>query len=103
MAVSNPAAVKFCNERVRVLADQIARVHTTITLFAGEFAAKGLADIIPNDANEIILDGAESDGRTPINGADVYLMLTLANDLLEMSTGPSSKMGTVLKVAVNPI
>lgn len=99
--ITNPSAVKFCNERVRVLADQIARVHTTIGLLAAEWEAKGLGDLIPDDAKEIVEDGSSVDGRTPISGADVHQMLSLVKDLLAMGSGPNTRMPTVLKVAVN--
>ncbi len=101
--ITHPTAVRFCNDRVRILADRIAAVHAVISLFAGEFAAKNLAAVIPDDAEQVVLDGSETDGRSPITGADVHVMLALAGDLLAMATGPSSKMATVLKVAVNPI
>lgn len=99
--IDNPQAVKFCNEHVRVLADRVAGIAVQIQSFGAMFAAKGLAELIPNDETPID-DGSKSDGRTPITGADVWEMLALAKTLGEMATGPDSKIATVLKVSVNP-
>lgn len=99
--ITSPQAVRFSNERVRTLADTVARAFTQVQSFAAEFQAKGLADLIPNDGT-VIADGSDTDGRTPITGADVYQMLALADDLLSMASGPNTRLPVVLKAAVNP-
>ena len=101
MAIDNPQARKFCNERIRVLADLFSRGYREANAIIAEFELKEISNLIPDDASEVIVDGAESDGRTPINGHDVWEMVRLAQDLVAMGTGPNSKVSTIVKVSVN--
>lgn len=100
--ITDPGAILFCNEVVRPLADEVAQIYSSIQLFASLWAAKGMTTLIPNDPTANIIDGATTDGRTPITGEDVNTMLALASTLITMATGTSGQMSTVLKVAVNP-
>jgi len=99
--ITDPQVKKFADEQVRPLADKVARMTVAIQAFVQTFEAKALGNLIPNDAT-VIDDGASTDGRTPITGADVHQMLELATDLVAMASGENTKMPTVLKVAVNP-
>jgi hypothetical protein len=100
--ITDPGAVLFCNKLVRPLADAVAQVYGSISLFPNLWESKGMATLIPNDPTANVIDGSATDGRTPITGADANAMLALANALLAMATGANGQMGTVLKVAVNP-
>lgn len=100
--ISVPQAVKFSNERIRVLADEFAQIQTLLSLTLAEWSAKGISGLITNDAT-VIDDGADGDGRTPITGADIYAIIGLCNTFQTMAIGPDSAMPTILKVSVNPL
>jgi hypothetical protein len=101
MPINDPAAIKFANERVRPLADRLARMAFALQIFLAEYQAKGLEAQFPDDAT-VVEDGSGADGRTPITGHDVREMVRVAQDLATMATGDTSRMPTIMKVAVNP-
>lgn len=96
-----PQVTKFCNERIRVLADQFSRSYRQANEIVAEFELKGLSQLIPDDATANIVDGSGTDGRTPINGHDVWEMVRLSQDLIAMGTGANTKLPTIVKVSVN--
>ena len=99
--VTNPQAIKFCNERIRTIADQFSRAYKQANEIVAEFELKGLSELIPDSQDAAIIDGSEQDGRTPINGRDVWEMVRLSQDLIAMGTGPNTKLPTIVKVSVN--
>lgn len=99
--IDTPQAIKFSNEYVRTLADQFAGAYALAQNFVALYYAKGLAAQFPDDDKEIVNDGAERDGRTPITGHDVNQMLVLCKDLIAMGTGDNTKMPSVLKASVD--
>jgi hypothetical protein len=99
--IDNPQAVKFSNEEIRTLADEIVRVSKHINHAAAEYVAQGLAGQFPNDATEVD-DGSHVDGRSIITGADVNDMISIASDikaLLESEAGV--RLTAIMKVQVN--
>lgn len=102
--ITDAAAIRFCNERIRPLADTIAKVYSQIQSIGLEYQSKNLGAVIPDDPTAIVQDSSvtNNDGRTPISGHDVNQMLALVTDLLAMANGETTKIPTVLKVAVNP-
>jgi len=100
--ITNPQAVRFCNERVRQAADKFGQLYNWCTAVQNEWAAQGIGALIPNDASAII-DGAQTDGRPLITGADVNTLaarVTEFTNLLEATS--NEKLNEILKVAVNP-
>lgn len=70
MAITNPQAVKFCNEKIRPSADRYAQLYWVAKIILTEWNAAGMATLIPNTA-DVVEDGSPNDGRTPITGAMV--------------------------------
>lgn len=99
--IEDPRAVKFANERIRPLADKVASMWMALQAVGAEFQAKGIADVVPDKPDEIVADGSDVDGRTPISGHDIHQMIALIADLVTMGNGDNSKIPTVLKCAVN--
>jgi hypothetical protein len=99
--ISDPQAVRFCNERVRPAADRFAQLYWWAKAVAAEWEAQGIAAKIPNDAS-VILDGAATDGRPIITGADVNTMAARVAEFIALleATG-SAKLSQILKVSVN--
>lgn len=104
MPVTNPSVIRFVNERIRPLADRLAKMNALIALLLGEWSAKGMADLIPDDAGSVVEDGRASEGIVQITGADVRDIIELAKTLYAWANDPAaSKIPAVLKVAVNPL
>lgn len=103
MPITDPAAIRFVNERIRPLADRLARMNALLALLLGEWDAKGMADLIPDDAAAAVEDGRASEGIVQVTGADVRDIVKLAQTLYAWANDPAaSKVPAVLKVAVNP-
>lgn len=100
--ITNPQAVRFCNERVRQAADKFGQLYNWCVAVQNEWAAQGVSALIPDDDSPII-DGAQTDGRPLITGADVNTLAARVAEftaLLEADT--HAKLNQILKVAVNP-
>lgn len=104
MAITDPNAIAFINQRVRPLADLRSKLYFLSKIAAAEFTAKGLSVTITNDSS-VVNDGSQSpggDGRTSITGADVNVLLSLTNaDVASNEASSSLKLNQTLKVAVN--
>ena len=71
MAITDPAAVKWSNEKVRVAADKLADAYNFAVQVQSEWNS-GMSGDFPNDS-QVVEDGAHSgaanpDGRTEITG-----------------------------------
>lgn len=105
MAVTDTNAIRFCNTRIRPLADRLAQAYTLAKEIINEGTAQGLTaggtPTIPNDTT-LISDGAVLDGRPQIQGADIYNVIALAQTLITaMEATSNQKLSQVLRVAVN--
>ncbi len=103
MAIDNVQAVQFCNERVRQAADRFGQLYNWCVAVQNEWAAQGIGTLIPDDAAEEVLDGAQTDGRPIITGADVNTLAARVTEFISLleDTG-DEKLNQILKVAVNP-
>lgn len=106
MAITDPNAIAFINQRVRPLADLRAKLYFLSKITAAEFTAKGLSSTITNDSS-VVNDGSQlpgGDGRTSITGADVNVLLALTNaDVTANEASSNLKLNQTLKVAVNTV
>jgi len=102
MAITNPQAVAFSNERVRALADKAAAYYWAAKAFLLEWDAAGIGAVIPNDAGELMVDGSATDGRTPITGAGVNgLKGHVALMVADLEANANAKLNILLKIEVN--
>ena len=103
MAIDNPQAVKFCNEKIRVLADVLLTAYRTAEAVVDFYYANpDLAATFSGRSADFVADGSELDGRTRLTGDDVLLLISRANELLsDYRATNNAKLNTVLKVAVN--
>lgn len=103
MAITNVEAVTFCNQRVRVMADLLARAYYLSKIVANEWNANAMASLIPN-TSEVVNDGSAVDGRHEITGADATAIVTRCNELIaDMEATSNAKLNTILAVAVNGV
>ena len=114
MAITNPVAIRFSNENLRVAADLIAQLDTVAGAIINEWNALGGVALIPNTA-DVLRDSASptddlgtgGDGRPVVTGTKlnnivtrlIALRATNANSGLAM--GVAGVRDTVLQVAVN--
>lgn len=111
MAITNIEAIKFSNEKIRVMADLMAQLYSFGKTVNAEWEARELGNIIPDDANEILhdsaygTDGTDGDGRPVVTGADLNGIMSGSINyfvaLLEAED--NDKRNTILSVAVNTV
>lgn len=102
MAITNPQAVKFSNERVRALADAAAKYYWAAKAFASEWNATGMSSLIPNDPVETVVDGSAEDGRTPITGRDINNLKGHTDAMVaDLEANSNLKLNILLGIEVN--
>lgn len=98
--ITNPEAVKFCNERVRTAANKLAQLYYSAKSVSQEWTANDLGTIIAYDNADLVIDGSATDGRHPISGIEVNNLITRLTELVaDMEASSNAKLNTVLAVA----
>ena len=102
MPNTNPQAILVANSKIRVAADRFMQLYNYLKILQAEFAAENWNALFPNDS-EIIVDGSETDGRTPITNADVQAFMTAAGSVITaVEASANAVRNNALKIAVNP-
>lgn len=112
--ITNPVAVKFANEKLRVAADLIAQLDNVAAATLAEWTALGGTALIPNTADVLQdsaapngVDATAGDGRPVVTGAKLNNIVNRLTSLRSTSATTGLAMGvagvrdTVLQVAVN--
>ena len=101
--ITNPEAVKFCNERVRIAANRLNSAYQFAKQVSAEWTANSdLATNIAYDNPDVVVDGSATDGRHPISGIEVNNLMTRLNELIaDYEANSSAKLNTILAVATN--
>ena len=102
MTITNPEAVRFCNEKARVFADALLQAINTADTFLREWNANtGLAVALPNTAEDVG-DGSALDGRHGLTGVKINALITAANDIMTWAnTGSPTRRDRLNTIAVN--
>ena len=101
--ITDPTAVRFCNERVRTAADRLAQAYNYAKIVSAEWTANDMGTTIPNNSGDTVIDGAATDGRHVITGEDVNSLINRLDELItDYEATSSAKLNTILSVAVNP-
>lgn len=99
--IVDPTAVRFCNEKVRVMADSMAANYLTAKAIVAEWNANTLSNLIPNTSGTVI-DGSQTDGRNQITGAMATAIITRAQEIItDYEANSNAKLNTVFSVKVN--
>lgn len=98
--ITNEQVKRFCNERVRILADLIQSCRRTCEQIAIEFPGSFEAFVSENANGDVILDGALTDGRSIITKGDVLGLKFVAEKIAE-AANLDDREALVAKVAVN--
>lgn len=102
MSITNPEAVRFCNERVRPAADATAQLYYQLKALKDEWFAASMGDLITVEGGGID-DGSDLDGRHGITGTDVINLITRAIELVnDYEANSNAKLNTIINVAVHP-
>lgn len=98
--ISDMGAVKFCNEKVRPMADLLELAYFRAKAVVAEWNARNLSAVIPNTIDKL-LDGAVTDGRPVVTGAQVTNVITRCMDFIaEYEAASSAKLNTVMAVGL---
>ena len=99
--ITDPEAVRFCNEKVRALADAATRYYYLSKELTNEWDATGMAAKIPDDSSEII-DGSAQDGRSTITGANVNGLKGHVDTMIaDLEASNNTKLNILLNIEVN--
>jgi len=99
--IIDPVAIRFCNEKVRIMADLYAQGHYRAKAMLDTWDAQDLSSKFPADAS-IIIDGSVKDGRTQITSGDVQVMITILRAFVtNTEANEDAVLSQILKVAVN--
>lgn len=102
MAINNPEAIRFSNEKVRVAANRLAQAYNFSRAALDEWYARNMGAQFPVGGG-IVEDGATSDGRPVIDGNDVTLLVSRLSELTtDYEADSNAKLNTILKIAPNP-
>lgn len=102
MANTHPQAIRVANEKLRPAADRVGQLYNLAKMLQAEYVAEAWSSLFPSDA-EVIADGSDVDGRTPITNQDVLaLMATIGDFITTMEASAFAKRNNVLKIAVRP-
>lgn len=97
---TNAEAVKFSNEKVRVAANKLVNAYAFAKLVSAEWTANNMGELFP--AGSVVVDGSETDGRHPVTGNDVTLIIVRLNELVaDYEAESNAKLNTLLNVATN--
>ena len=102
MAITNPLAVNFSNEELRIAADKLAQTFYFLKVTKDRWNALSMSTLIPNDASEVMEDGAVEDGRPIVDGAMLNTLIQRIDTFLnDLEANSDTRLKQILKVAVN--
>lgn len=115
MPITNPMAIKFANEKLRVAADLLAQLDSFAAGVLAEWTALGGVALIPNTVGNVLQDSAApngtdatgGDGRPVVDGAKLNNVINRLTALRSATATTGLAMGvagvrdTVLQVATN--
>lgn len=100
MAITDPEAIKFVNEYIRPMSEQIRYMGARGSDFAQKWAL--LAADFPNDAAETLEDGRDAEGISRLTGADINASATVFLTLLA-AIGTPEAQSAISKPCVRPL
>jgi len=97
--ITNPQAVAFCNERVRLAANKFMDLYWWCKMVSEEWAAQSIGSLIPNNA-DVLIDGSATDGRSICTGADINtLAARVAEFTALLEATANAKLNQIAKVS----
>lgn len=111
MSITNQEAIRFSDEKIRVVTDLFAQLYNHGKSVADEWDSRAMQALIPNDANETLIDsafgtdGSDGDGRPVITGQDItrVIVLLVKQFIDDFEADSNLKLILALRVAVNTV
>jgi hypothetical protein len=100
MAITDPEAIKFVNEYIRPMCENIRYMNARGSDFALKWASIGSA--FPNDPAEIVEDGRVSQGVSVLTGADINAVAAVFSTLIGELAGATAA-AIISKPCVRPL
>lgn len=101
--ITDATAISFCNEFIRPVADLYAKLYYAAVIVKDQWNAIGTTAAIPNEVADEIIDGAQSDGRKVIYGADISTMMQRLQTVMDdLEASSDTRLKHILAIAVNP-
>ena len=100
MAITDPEAIKFVNEYVRPMCENIRYMGARGSDFVNKWAQ--VSSDFPNDANETVEDGREGQGVSRLTGADINAGAGVFVTLLGEISGATAQ-AVISKPCVRPL
>ncbi len=108
--ITDPVAVRFCNERARPMADKLVALYKDMRVFMAEWVTQEKMKLVPASA-DLIDDGSvaaptstnfqQADGRRPITGQEVNDLANIVGGLITaIEANNNAQLDMVVKVAV---
>lgn len=98
--ITNPQAVKHCNEKVRPVADLIERTRRTCEQFLIDITTEFEANTSGDDPSTVVDDGASVDGRSVITKQNVSEVKFVAEQIVAAAT-QDDRATLIANVSVN--
>ena len=99
--ITNPEAVKFCNEEVRLFNDLLVVVYRTAKQIKEDYTSKGLSAIF-NSNSDVVIDGSAEDGRHTVTTFDVNTVMARASEIItDYEANTNLKLNQANAIAVN--
>ena len=100
MAITDPQAIKFVNEYIRPMCENVRYMGARGSDFANKWDQIGI--LFPNDAAEIVEDGREGQGVSRLTGADINAVAGVFTLLLSEISGATAQ-AVISKPCVRPL
>jgi hypothetical protein len=100
MAITDPEAIKFVNEYIRPMCENVRYMNARGQDFAIKWASIG--SDFPNDPSEIVEDNRESQGVSRLTGADINAVAVVFSQLISDLSGITAS-SVISKPCVRPL
>jgi hypothetical protein len=93
--ITNPEVVRWSNERLRTIADQVVRLKYVIDAFTADYTEQDIEGFLAaNSSEDRVVDGSLQDGRPPVTRLDIVngaLAVAALQALLAANVGSTGK------------
>ena len=102
MAIGNAVVVKYLNENLRPIAEQVRALNIKMKNAKDKYDAEIAVLITSNAANEVVMDGRDAEGVSRVTKNDILLLIAEMNAAVVVFD-TASNLSTTEKFAVRPL
>jgi hypothetical protein len=96
MPITNPQGIAFSNDDIRPFARHARDHYYRAKLILSDWNARGMSAILTNSSS-VVADGADTDGRPVITGADANNIINRIAEYITLIEQPGV-LDTIIKV-----